>query len=127
MAIPRTPPPPPAAPPPDPRTLEEPQVRGVLAQFEAAYNNLSADAAQAVWPSVDRRSLARAFESLESQRVALGRCSIEISGATASADCSGTTAWTPKVGGGRHSEQRQWQFHLAKADGTWRIERAQVR
>lgn len=126
MAIPRTPPPPPA-PAPDPRTLDEPQVRAVLAQFEAAYNNLSADAAQAVWPGVDQRSLARAFESLESQRVVLGRCSIEISGATASAECSGTTSWTPKVGGGRHTEPRRWRFGFAKTDGAWRIERAQAR
>jgi hypothetical protein len=128
MAIPRTPPPPPPpAPAPDPRTLDEPQVRAVLAQFEAAYNNLSADAAQAVWPGVDQRSLARAFASLESQRVMLGRCSIEISGATASAECSGTTSWTPKVGGGRHTEPRRWQFDFAKTDGAWRIERAQAR
>jgi hypothetical protein len=129
MAIPRTMPPPPAPPPPapDPRTLDEPQVRAVLAQFETAYNTLSADAAQAVWPAVDQRSLARAFDSLESQRVVLGRCSIEISGATASAECSGTTSWTPKVGGGRHTEARRWRFDFAKADGAWRIERAQAR
>jgi hypothetical protein len=128
MRIPR-PAPPPAAPPPppDPRTLEEPRVRATLAQFEAAYNSLSAQAAQAVWPTVDERSLARAFDSLESQQVALGECSITINGTTAAADCAVTTSWTPKVGGGQRRESRRWRFDLAKANGAWVIENFQAR
>ena len=131
MPIPRTaPPPPPTEPPaptPDPRTIEEAHVRSVLAQFEAAYNSLSAQAAQAVWPTVDERSLARAFDNLASQRVTLGQCSIDVTGASASAECAGRTSWTPKVGGGRHTESRRWLFVFAKADGVWRIEHAEAR
>ena len=105
----------------------EPKVRAVLAQFESAYSSLDAPAAQAVWPGVDGRSLARAFESLESQRVSLGRCSISLTGTAARADCSGTTTWTPKVGGGTRTEPRRWQFELAASNGAWYIVNAQAR
>lgn len=119
--------PPVAPPPPDPRTIEEPKVRAVLSQFESAYSNLSASAAQAVWPSVDERGLSRAFDSLESQDVSLGRCTIAFNGATAVAECTGTTSWTPKVGGGRRSQLRTWHFDLTNAGGKWLIERAEAR
>ena len=106
---------------------EEPRVRAVLAQFENAYSSLSAAAAQEVWPSVDARALARAFDNLASQRVSLGNCSISVSGATATADCSGSATWTPKVGGGSRTEARRFQFELATADGAWHIVRATAR
>jgi hypothetical protein len=123
LPSPRTPPPP----PPDPATLDEPQVRALLARFEAAYSSLSAQAAQAVWPSVNERVLAQAFDSLESQQVSLGRCSVAINGATAVAECSGPTSWTPKVGGGRRTASRRWRFDLSKLDGAWRIDNAEAR
>ena len=106
---------------------EEPKVRAVLARFESAYSGLDAQAAQAVWPDVDTRSLARAFQSLESQRVSLGRCSISLNGPSAHAECFGSTTWTPKVGGGARTEARRWQFELAGVNGAWRIVRAQAR
>lgn len=102
-------------------------MRAVLARFEAAYSNLDASAARGVWPSVDERSLQRAFNSLASQQVSLGRCSIVLSGVTAHAECSGAASWTPKVGGGRHTEARHWQFDLASTNGAWQIVRATAR
>lgn len=113
-----------AEPPP---VSEEPRVRAVLAQFEAAYTSLSAAAAQAVWPSVDAGALGRAFDSLESQRVSLGRCSIVIKGANARADCRGITNWTPKIGGGRRTESRRWEFDLVAENGSWHILQASAR
>ncbi|MBA2305743.1 MAG: hypothetical protein H0W08_24350, partial [Acidobacteria bacterium] len=79
-----------ALPSPPPVESEEPRVRDVLARFESAYSSLNASAAQAIWPAVDQRSLSRAFDSLASQRVSLGRCSVSLDGVAASADCSGT-------------------------------------
>jgi hypothetical protein len=99
----------------------------VLAQFEAAYSNLSAAAAQAIWPSVDVRALSRAFDSLQSQQVSLGRCSILIKGPTARADCVGPTSWTPKVGGGQRRQTRRWEFDLAAENGAWHILQATAR
>lgn len=123
--------PPPAAAetgtPEAPIVSEETKVRAVLTRFEAAYSRLSAPAAQAVWPSVDVRALASAFESLESQQVSLGRCSIIVKGETARAECSGTTSWTPRVGGGRRSGARRWEFDLALEDGAWQILQATAR
>lgn len=110
-----------------PEIADERKVRTVLAEFEAAYSSLNAAAAQAVWPTVDARSLASAFASLRSQRVSLGTCSVQIKGAVARADCSGVTSWTPKIGGGQRRESRRWSFDLQSADGAWQIVRAQAR
>ena len=108
-------------------TNEEPRVRAVLARYEAAYSGLNASAAQEVWPAVDERSLARAFDTLQSQQVSLGRCAVQVEGTTASASCSGRVTWTPKVGGGSQSAARQWRFELHSGNGAWQITRAEVR
>jgi hypothetical protein len=106
---------------------QERAVRAVLSRFEAAYTALSAPAAQQVWPTVDERSLARAFDSLAAQRVSLGACAVQLAAATARAECTGSATWTPKVGGGPRTEPRRWQFELALGDAGWRIVRAEAR
>jgi hypothetical protein len=102
------------------------RVRSVLQRYEAAYSGLNASAAHDVWPGVDQRALARAFEGLESQRLSLGRCDVTVEGSIARAECAGSATWTPKVGSGR-TEQRQWAFDLRNASGLWQIVRAEVR
>jgi hypothetical protein len=99
-------------------------VLGVLQQYELAYSSLDAEAAAAVWPSVNRNALARAFNGLASQHVSLGRCDVAVDGPAARATCSGSATWEPKVGGGRRTEPRHWDFELRKTGGGWRIERA---
>jgi hypothetical protein len=131
MSVP-APPPSPApkeavSPPPADPASQEPAVRNVLARFEAAYSSLSASAARQVWPSVDARSLSRAFEGLESQRVSLGNCRVTVESSTARAECSGSATWTPKVGGGRRTEARRWEFDLARDNGAWLILQARAR
>ena len=129
----KAPPLPPAAVPkpeaasPPPPASQEPAVRDVLARFEAAYSSLSASAARQVWPSVDARSLSRAFEGLESQQVSLGNCRVAVEASTARAECSGSATWTPKVGGGRRTEARRWEFDLARDNGAWLIVQARAR
>jgi hypothetical protein len=107
----------------DPRTA----VRATLARYEAAYSGLNVSAARAVWPAVDARALARAFDGLASQRVALDRCDVTVNGTTARALCSGTAEWTPKVGGGERRQNRHWAFDLRNAAGGWQIVRADAR
>jgi hypothetical protein len=102
-------------------------VRATLARYEAAYSALNVSAARAVWPAVDERALARAFDGLSSQRVALDRCDVSVAGGTAKAICSGSAEWTPKVGGGQRRQNRRWAFELANASGTWQIVRADAR
>ena len=89
-------------------------IRATLGRYEAAYSGLSVPAARAVWPSVDQRALARAFDGLASQRVALGKCDVVVTGASARATCTGSAEWTPKVGGGTKRQSRHWAF-------DWRI------
>jgi hypothetical protein len=102
-------------------------VRATLARYEAAYSGLNVSAARAVWPAVDERALAKAFDGLSSQRVALDRCDVSVAGGTAKAICSGSAEWTPKVGGGQRRQSRRWAFELANAGGSWQIVRADAR
>jgi len=107
--------------------VEEAKVRNVLARFASAYSSLDAVAAQQVWLEVDEPSLWRAFESLRSQRVSLGQCAVSVTGATARAECSGSTTWTPRIGGGTQTEARHWEFDLSATNGRWLIVRASAR
>ena len=84
------------------------------------YSGLSVPAARAVWPSVDQRALARAFDGLASQRVALGKCDVVVTGASARATCSGSAEWTPKVGGGT-------KRRVGTGRSIWRIPAARGR
>jgi hypothetical protein len=119
--------PPPAAVPKSEPVDEMRPVRSALSRYEAAYSSLDAAAAGAVWPGVNRRELARAFDSLQSQRISLGDCDVKVKGATARAECVGSATWTPKVGGGARTQPRAWTFELAKDEGTWLIRTATVR
>jgi hypothetical protein len=102
-------------------------IRATLGRYEAAYSDLDVAAVQAVWPALDQRALAHAFDSLASQRVSLENCSIDVDRGSARANCSGTTAWTPKVGGGFRSTARKWVFDLSESQGSWHIVRVQAR
>jgi len=102
-------------------------IRSALNRYEAAYNRLDVEAVHSVWPTLDQRALARAFDSLTAQRVSLKNCSVDVSGSTARANCSGSAAWTPKIGGGEQTAPRKWAFDLNEADGGWRIVHVQAR
>jgi hypothetical protein len=114
-----------STPPPRDETVD---VRAVLSRYEHAYSQLDPSQARAVWPGVDERALSRAFSSLASQRVSLGRCDVTLNGVRAQAICAGSQTWTPKVGGGGpRTEARRWTFELTKTGDAWRIERALAR
>jgi hypothetical protein len=106
---------------------EEEQIRGVLDQYASAYSRLDAAAASAIFPGVDQRALARAFEGLSSQKVSLGACDVRLAIETAIVDCAGTATWTPKIGGGTRTEPRRWQFRLRDVSGGWQIVAVKVR
>ena len=109
------------------RVDERDRIRAVLARYESAYTALDAAAARAVWPSVDQRALARAFDGLAAQQVKLGQCDVRVDGSTASARCSGSASWTPKVGGGSRMQARRWEFQLRNASAGWQITSAAIR
>jgi hypothetical protein len=135
VPAPRTPSAPsrPAAPPAPARLTnasadDQSQVADVLRQYARAYEALDANAARDVWPSVDRRALARAFENLRSQQLSLQDCEIDVRGATANASCRGQAQYVGKVGGGEpRIEPRTWRFELRREGEAWKIANAEAR
>jgi hypothetical protein len=107
---------------------EQSEIQRTLGQYRSAYQRLDAQAAKAVWPSVDVRALARAFGTLSSQELAFETCLFDIAGPVATAQCRGSATYTPKVGGrGPKAERRLWTFQLRKVDEAWKIESAHAR
>lgn len=107
---------------------EQTEIQRTLGQYRSAYERLDAEAARAVWPTVDVRALARAFDSLTSQELEFETCLFDITAEKATAQCRGSASYTPKVGGrGPKLEPRQWTFHLRKMDEGWKIESAQAK
>ena len=106
---------------------DEEKIRAVLDQYAAAYSRLDASAASAIFPGIDQRALARAFDGLASQNVSLGTCDVRAVSESAIVDCAGSSTWTPKIGGGTRTESRRWQFRMRNESGDWRIVAAKVR
>jgi hypothetical protein len=109
-----------------PQPPQEALIRGVLARYAEAYDDLDVAAAERVWPSLNRSALTHAFDALEWQQVSLGQCSIQVDGNAARASCAGHAVWTPKVGGRQHDDARRWTFDLEKSAGGWLIRNARV-
>jgi hypothetical protein len=107
---------------------EEDRIRSTLAGFQTAYTQLNAKAARAVWPTVDERALARAFDGLKSQHLAFDRCEMTVKDAEASAACRGRSTYVPRVGAqSPRTYSAEWKFHLKKVDEEWQIDSASFR
>ncbi len=112
---------------PTPRVDDRLQVQSVLHKYADAYSRLDASAAQQVYPLVNRAALTRAFDNLASQDISLGKCAVDVNGASARVTCAGEATWAPKIGGGGpRTEPRSWTFQLAKAGTDWQIVNARV-
>jgi hypothetical protein len=114
----------PAVRPPPPESA----VQTVLSRYRAAYDDLDAGAARAVWPSVDQKALSKAFGSLEHQQVIFDSCEISVTGARAVASCSGVATYIPRVGNkARRDDRRQWDFRLRRVNDAWLIDTVSAR
>jgi hypothetical protein len=103
-------------------------VEEVLRRYARAYDSLDASAARAVWPSVNEKALARAFQDLSSQNVSFDNCDIDVRGAVANASCSGEASYVVKVGSREpRTESRLWRFELRRDGDAWMIENAETR
>ena len=97
-------------------------VQEALQRYRRAYGRLNVQSAEAVYPTVNRVALARAFDNLESQAITFDMCEVEVSGSMARAICHGTTRYVPKVGSRYpRTEPLVWSFELRKSDGDWTI------
>jgi hypothetical protein len=107
---------------------ETSRVEEVLRRYARAYDALDASAARAVWPTVNEKALARAFQDLSSQNVSFNNCDIDIRGAVANASCSGEASYVVKVGSREpRTEPRLWRFELRLDGEAWKIENAETR
>lgn len=111
-----------------PRTVDDELLVGqVLQRYRNAYEGLDAPSARAVWPTVNEAALARAFDSLESQRLTFDACDITVRGEAASATCRGSARYVPKVGSREpRTEPRVWNFTLSKSGAGWLIDSARA-
>jgi hypothetical protein len=99
------------------------QIESMLGRYKQAYGALDVSATSQIWPSVERRSLARAFATLKSQSVAFASCAVRIQGFTAVALCDGTVEFVRAVGSSDpRIERQQWTFTLRRRSGQWQIE-----
>lgn len=104
------------------------EVGETLRRYADAYSRLDAAAARQVWPTVNERALARAFEGLASQGLAFDQCDVQVQGAEATAACRGRAQYVPKVGSREVvTERRLWTFRLRKADSGWLIQQAEAK
>jgi hypothetical protein len=113
-----------AAPPP---ADEEASILQVLRRYERAVARKDPLGAKAVWPSLDDRALARAFNDLQSHSLFLQDCGVTVDSVGARATCQGVATYLPKVGRRKPiSASHEWTFNLAKAGGGWHIESAAI-
>ena len=110
-----------------PNVDESVLVSRTLQRYRAAYQDLDARSAQAVWPAVNETALARAFNGLESQTLTFDDCDVRVSGEAAWATCRGSARYVPKVGSrDPRTESRTWTFTLKKAGEDWKIDTARA-
>lgn len=103
-------------------------VQSTLDRYRAAFSALDPAAAHAVWPSVDSSALGRAFDQLSHQAFEFDNCRIFLAGSKATASCTGTVRYVPKVGNRQITAVRQrWDFELREAGEDWSIERVITR
>jgi hypothetical protein len=103
-------------------------VRGALADYRQAFNTLDVGAAQSVWPTVNARTLDRAFERLDEQELSFDDCRIDVAGERATAICTGSARYVARVGNrSPRVEPRRWDFSLRKAGEAWLIAQVDVR
>ena len=103
-------------------------IQTALTRYRTAFGELDAQAAIAVWPTVDAKMLERAFDQLEQQQLEFDNCDIAVSGVRATASCSGKAGYVPKIGAKtQRTQARQWRFNLRKANDAWLIEKVDSR
>ena len=103
-------------------------IADALQHLQRAYEQRDATLVKAVWPTVNERALARAFDGLRSQSVTFDRCQLNVSGAAGEVECRGVTTYVPRVGGQyQRTESRQWKFRVQKGGESWVITSAAAR
>jgi len=103
--------------------LDRTGVLETLRDYEAAYKALDVQATAAIWPSVDRRALARAFATIKSQGLTFDHCDVKVVDSVATARCRGTIQYVRRVGSPvPRSGHQEWLFKMRKSGDDWKID-----
>jgi hypothetical protein len=103
--------------------VEERAVRETLEHYADAFAGMDVQATAAVWPSVDRRALTRAFATLKSQGLTFDTCNIDVNNMSATAHCRGTVKFVRKIGNPTPlTAPQEWRFIMRKLGESWAIE-----
>ena len=99
-----------------------------LTNYADALTQMDVRSAAQSWPSVDERALTQAFKTLESNRVMLTPCAIEVGADDGVvATCGAKVEYVPKIG--RRTPRlasQQWRFTMNKISDEWKIQTARV-
>lgn len=94
----------------------------MLDAYRGAYERLDAVSVATLWPGVDAQALKRAFSTLSRQRVFFDRCTINVTGTQATAQCAGAIEYVRSGGDATpQSRSTSWAFVLSRSGGDWRI------
>ena len=100
----------------------EASIRSLLQRYVEAYDHRDVETAAALWPTLDRDALTRAFAGLDRQDLHFDRCDIDAAESRGSAVCVGTMRYVPSVGPAVAKEDPiTWTFDLARSGEDWRI------
>jgi hypothetical protein len=103
----------------------EAAVRAALFTYASAYQLRDIGALRRIFPGLpaaQARAQAEAFANASSYRLGIRVLDIQVSGATAVANCEVTHEFVPRVGS-PSSNVQQSRFTLRQNDGAWLIER----
>ncbi|MGH9162895.1 MAG: hypothetical protein ACRD2X_23275 [Vicinamibacteraceae bacterium] len=106
------------------RTIDEDHeaIEQLVARYQAAFDQRDANAAAAVWPSVERAALARAFADVQEQDLTLDRCDVAVEEEQATASCPGALSYVRRVGRSDPQVDRHtWTFLLERHQRGWLI------
>jgi hypothetical protein len=99
-----------------------------LHRLQEAFEQRDASLAKKVWPTVNERALARAFDGLRSQSITFDQCWMNIFNVSADVECRGVMTYVPRVGSqDQRTESRQWIFRIQKDEDQWFITTAEAR
>jgi len=95
-------------------------IERTLQGYQSAFSRRDVNAVRQVWPSVDQKALAKAFDQLRSEDLTLENCKVTVNGANAVAACGGKTEYVPKIGSkSPRVERHQWRISLQQVAERW--------
>jgi outer membrane biosynthesis protein TonB len=97
-------------------------VQRVVTRYEQIYDQLDANAVASIWPSVDTPGLARLFARIRRQDLHFDSCVFAVVESHATATCTGSLTYVPRVGNGApRTERHAWSIELERAGEGWQI------